>query len=81
MGGPDSAVLAEQLARERDRAQELNNRLNKSSKELSDASQREAELRGDLGAKEKDLALLRHQLKEVQRKSEQDAEVREKDTA
>ena len=74
--GSDNGVLAEQLLRERDRAEELNNRLNKAAKEVSEAGQRESELRTGLGAKEKELALLRHQLKEVQRKSEQDAEVK-----
>ena len=75
--GADGGILAEQLLRERDRAEELNNRLNKTVKDLSEAGQREAELRGEMGSKEKELALVRHQLKEVQRKSDQDAEVRD----
>ena len=42
-----------------ERLEELNNRLNKSSKELADANQREDETRSELGRKEKDLALVR----------------------
>ncbi len=76
--GHDTGILAEQLLRERERAEELNNRLNKSAKDISDAGQREAELRVDLGKKEKDIALIRHELKEAQRKQEQDAEARKK---
>ena len=41
-----------------ERLEELNNRLNKSSKELADANQREDEMRSELGRKEKDLALV-----------------------
>ena len=51
-----------------ERLEELNNRLNKSSKELADANQREDEMRSELGRKEKDLALVKHELKEMQRK-------------
>lgn len=76
--GSDSSILAEQLSRERDRAEELNNRLNKSAKELNDANQREADMRVEVGKREKDLALVKHELKEMQRKAEQDHEARKK---
>ena len=45
-----------------ERLEELNNRLNKSSKELADANQREDEMRSELGRKEKDLALVSMEL-------------------
>ena len=61
--GSDQAVLAEQLLRERDRAEELNMRLSKSAKELNDASLRENELRNELGQKEKELAIVKHEIK------------------
>ena len=61
-----------------ERLEELNNRLNKSSKELADANQREDEMRSELGRKEKDLALVRHEVKEMQRKAEVDLDLRKK---
>ncbi len=76
--GPDTGILAEQLLRERERAEELNNRLNKSAKDLADSGQREAGLRTEVGQKEKEIALVRHEIKELQRKSELDAEARRK---
>ncbi len=71
LGSGGTGDLTEQLARERDRAEELNNRLTKSAKDLGDAGRREAELRSDLGRKEKDLALIKHEVKELQRRAEQ----------
>ncbi len=74
--GPDTGILAEQLLRERERAEELNQRLNKSSKDMADSGRREAELRSEVGKREKEMALMKHELKELQRKAEQDAEAR-----
>ena len=70
--------MAEQLLRERDRAEELTNRLAKIKEELSESGQREADLRSNLGKKEKETALVKHELKEAQRKAEQEQEARKK---
>jgi len=53
LGASDSGVLAEQLLRERERAEELNNRLNKAVKDLAEAGRTEADLRSESGTKEK----------------------------
>ena len=76
--GADTSVLADQLLRERERTEEINNRLNKLSKELSDSNARESTLRDDMGKREKEIALIRHELKETQRKAENDLEARKK---
>ena len=55
--GADNSVLAEQLSRERDHSQELNNRLTKIGNELTEANKRESDARRDAGQKEKDLEL------------------------
>ena len=68
----DTSILAEQLLRERDRADELSNRFAKIKEEFAEAGQREAELRSHLGKKEKEVALVKHELKEAQRKAEQE---------
>lgn len=70
--------MAEQLLRERDRAEELSNRLSKIKDELSESGQRETDLRSHLGKKEKEVALVKHELKEAQRKAEQEQEARKK---
>ena len=75
---PDNSILAEQLLRERDRAEELANRFAKIKEELTEAGQREADLRSHLGKKEKEVALVKHELKEAQRKAEQEAESKKK---
>ena len=75
---PDNSILAEQLLRERDRAEELANRFAKIKEDLTEAGQREADLRSHLGKKEKEVALVKHELKEAQRKAEQEAESKKK---
>ncbi|TRY62146.1 hypothetical protein TCAL_11305 [Tigriopus californicus] len=76
--GAEASVLTDQLIRERERNEEVNNRLNKQSKELNEANQRENELRSEVGKREKDIALIKHELKEIQRKADQDQEARKK---
>ena len=71
----DTSIVTEQLLRERDRAEE---RFAKIKDELTEAAQREADLRSHLGKKEKEVALVKHELKEAQRKAEQEAESRKK---
>ena len=56
----------------------MNNRLNKLTKDLAEASSRENEMSSSVGKKEKELALLKHEIKELQRKSEQESEARRK---
>lgn len=77
-GSSETSIFAEQLLRERERAEELTNRLNKLNKELSEANQREGDVRTNLGKKEKEFALVKHELKEAQRKAEQEQEARRK---
>jgi chromosome segregation ATPase len=77
-GGADTGIIAEQLLRERERAEELNNRLKQSSKDVAESNNRESELRSDLGRKEKDFALVKHELKEMQRRAEVDSDLKKK---
>ena len=71
-------MLNEQLLRERERCEDLTSRLSKSINELSEASTRENELRTSLSKKDKDLALAKHELKDSQRKADQESESRKK---
>ena len=45
---------------------------------MAEANQRENELRTGIGKKDKEVALIKHELKEAQRKAEQDQEGRKK---
>ncbi len=74
----DIANLNEQLVRERERCEDLTNRLGKSINELSDATTRENELRSALSKKDKDIAVAKHELKEAQRRADQEAEARKR---
>ena len=74
----DSAMLNEQLTRERERNDDLSGRLAKSINELSEASSRENELRSALSKKDKEIALSKHELKESQRRAEQELDSRRK---
>ena len=74
----DATATAEQLIRERERSKELEMRLAKVNKEVSEANQRENELRAGFGKKDKEVALIKHELKEAQRKAEQDQDTRKK---
>lgn len=74
----DTSILTDQLSRERERSDELSSRLSKSINELDEANQREVELRSSLGKKDKDNALIKHELKEAQRKADQESEWRKK---
>lgn len=74
----DSAMLTDQIQRERERCEDLTNRLAKSMKDLAEANTRENDIRTNLGKKDKDLALVKHELKEAQRKAEQEAEAKRK---
>ena len=56
----------------------MNNRLNKLAKEVAESNSRESELRDEMGKKEKDFALVKHELKESQRRAEQDLEARKR---
>jgi len=77
-GDVNGAATAEQLMRERERSDDLVARLNKVNKELGDANQREAEMRTGLGKKEKEMALVKHDLKELQRKVDLESELRKR---
>ena len=74
----DTAMLNEQIMRERERCEDLTSRLSKSINELSEATDRENELRSNLSKKDKDLALAKHELKEAQRRAEQESDFRKK---
>ena len=60
--------MPEEVFRERERVKELETRLAKISKDVTEANQRENELRAGLGKKDKEVALIKHELKEAQRK-------------
>ena len=68
----------DQLNRERERNDDLSNRLAKTNHELSEANSRENELRSAISKKDKELALSKHELKESQRRAEQEQESRRK---
>ena len=51
------------LERERERCEELVGRLSKANKDLSEFNQRETEMRAKIGEKDKEVALIRHDLK------------------
>ena len=74
----DTAVLNDQLTRERERNDDLSNRLAKSMNELTEANSRENELRSVISKKDKEIALSKHELKESQRRSEQEQDSRRK---
>ena len=73
----DTAVLNDQLTRERERNDDLSNRLAKSMNELTEANSRENELRSVISKKDKEIALSKHELKESQRRSEQEQDSRQ----
>ena len=70
--------MPEEVFRERERVKELETRLAKISKDVTEANQRENDLRAGLGKKDKEVALIKHELKEAQRKGEQDQDFRKK---
>ena len=70
--------MPEEVFRERERVKELETRLAKISKDVTEANQRENELRAGIGKKDKEVALIKHELKEAQRKGEQDQDIRKK---
>ena len=70
--------MTDQLLRERERCEELVGRLNKVNKELSDANQRENEIRTTVGKKDKEIALVKHNIKELQRKVDQETDMRKR---
>ena len=74
----DTAVLNDQLTRERERNDDLSNRLAKSMNELTEANSRENELRSVISKKDKEIALSKHELKESQRRQEQEQDSRRK---
>ena len=74
----DTAKLNEQIMLERERCEDLTSRLGKSINELSEATSRENEMRTSLSKKDKDLALAKHELKEAQRRADQEMDARKK---
>ena len=74
----EASGSAEQLLREQSRSRELEARLGKVNKEVTEANQRENDLRAGVAKKDKEVALIKHELKEAQRKAEQDLEARKK---
>ena len=72
--------MPEDVLSARERAKELETRLAKINKEVTEANQRENELRTTVGKKDKEVALIKLELKELQRKGEQDQEARKKET-
>ena len=74
----ENGAFADQMARERERSEELVSRLNKVNKEIAESTQRENELRSGIGKKDKEIALIRHDLKELQRKVELETDLRKK---
>jgi len=74
----DTAKLNEQLMLERERCEDLTSRLGKSINDLSEATAREKELLTSLSKKDKDVALAKHELKEAQRRADQETESRRK---
>ena len=63
---------------ERERCEDLTSRLSKSRDELTEATAREKELLTSLSKKDKDVALAKHELKEAQRRADQETEYRRK---
>ena len=78
LNSAEMALLNDQLQREKEYTIDLNSRLQKSIKELSDANSRENDLRNALSKKDKDAALVKHDLKESQRKVEQETDSKRK---
>ena len=78
LNSAEMALLNDQLQREKEYTIDLNSRLQKSIKELSDANSRENDLRNALSKKDKDAALVKHDLKESQRKVEQETDLKRK---
>ena len=78
LNSAEMALLNDQLQREKEYTIDLNSRLQKSIKELSDANSRENDLRNALSKKDKDAALVKHDLKESQRRVEQETDSKRK---
>ena len=78
LNSAEMALLNDQLQREKEYTIDLNSRLQKSIKELSDANSRENDLRNALSKKDKDAALVKHDLKESQRKVEHETDSKRK---
>ena len=78
LNSADISMLNEQIQREKQMNDDLSNRLSKSIKDLNDGNTRENELRTALSKKDKDIALVKHELKEIQRKVDQEVEAKRK---
>ncbi|XP_040567571.1 rho-associated protein kinase 1 isoform X1 [Lepeophtheirus salmonis] len=73
-----SSASADDTSRERERAEKLTLQLNNTYNELKEANSREENIRAEMSKKEKDLALVKHELKETQRRIEIESESRRK---
>ena len=74
----DTGKLREQLDAEQQRSEELSIRLTKSIKDLNEANGRETELRTALSKKDKEVGLVKLELKEIQRRADQEIQARSK---
>merc|ERR1719187_1456700 len=72
----NTSSLADAVRLERSRADDLADRLSKTIRELGDANQRESDVRSEFVKVEKELALVKHEVKEVARRAEVEAEDR-----